>query len=89
MAWTSLTFANAPKRVNSLEEVPGVIKNKDELNQYRYQMNGTPRPDGLDTKLPAGLTAKEIVALLATVRNASCATLVCGPALVIVESVNG
>lgn len=75
-AWSSLTFANVPKRVKSLEEVPGVIKNKGGLDQYRYQMGGKPRPDGLGTKLPASLTAQEIVALLATVRNASSATLV-------------
>lgn len=75
--WASLTFAdNVPQRVKSLGEVPGVTKNKDGRSQYRNQMNGNPRPDGLGAQLPAGLTAKDIVALLTTVRSASLATLV-------------
>jgi len=62
--------------VHSLDQVPGAIKSKEGLAHFNEQMNGIPLPDGFGTSLPAGLTAKAIVQLIASGKDASLATLV-------------
>ncbi len=62
--------------VHSLDQVPGAIKSKEGRAHFNEQMNGIPLPDGFGTSLPAGLSAKTIVQLIAPGNDASLATLV-------------
>jgi len=73
---SSLVAAKPPKQVSSLDQVPKLIKNKEGSEQYREQMSGIAKPDGFGTLLPTGLTAKEIVALIAPGEDVGLATQV-------------
>jgi len=73
---SSLVMAKPPKQVSSLDQVPKQIQSKAGLEQYNEQMSGTAKPDGFGILLPARLTAKEIVALIAPGEDAGLATLV-------------
>lgn len=50
--------------VHSLDQVPGVLKTPESQQVFREQMEGQPAPDRLGVHLPAGLTARQIAALL-------------------------
>lgn len=79
---TTLLFSSAlalcaqPKQVQSLDQLPGAFKNKEGLAKFREQMGGVALPDGFGTALPAGMTAKTVVQLVAPGRDAALATLV-------------
>lgn len=68
--------AEPTKKVPSLGQVPELIQNKGGLEQYREQMGGVPKPDGLGTALPPGFTANEIARQLAPKEKPSLATLI-------------
>ena len=64
-------------KVQSLDQVPQAIRNKDGLATFQQQMSGAPAlPDEFGTALPPGLSAKTVVAMVAPGRDASLATLV-------------
>jgi len=63
-------------KVQSVDQIPSAIKSKDGLAKFREQMSGVPLPDGFGTSLPAGLSAKAVVDLVAPGRDASLTTLV-------------
>ncbi|MEY3880588.1 MAG: hypothetical protein RIQ94_1384 [Pseudomonadota bacterium] len=71
-----LVTAKPPKQVSSVDQVSKQIKSKAGLQQYNEQMSGTAKPDGFGALLPTGLTAKEIVALIAPTEDLGLATLV-------------
>jgi len=73
---SSFVLAATSKSVSSLDQVPTVIKSKEGLEQYREQMSGIAKPDGFGTVLPSGLTAKDIVRLIAPGQDVALATLV-------------
>jgi hypothetical protein len=64
-------------KVESVDQVPHVIRNKDGLATFHEQMSGAPAlPDEFGTSLPPGLSAKTVVAMVAPGRDAALATLV-------------
>ncbi|MFI3217772.1 MAG: hypothetical protein QX189_01460 [Methylococcales bacterium] len=62
--------------VHSLDQIPSAFKSKEGLAKFQEQINGDALPDGFGTTLPAGLSAKTIVELVAPSENASSAWLV-------------
>ncbi len=62
--------------VHSLDQIPSAFKSKEGLAKFQEQINGDTLPDGFGTTLPAGLSAKTIVELVAPRENASSAWLV-------------
>lgn len=68
--------AKTPQQVSSLEQVPKLIKSKEGSAQYLEQMDGVEKPDGFGTVLPSGLSAQEIVSLIAPKEDLKLATLV-------------
>jgi len=73
---SSLVMAKPYKQVSAFDQVPKQIKSNAGLQQYNEQMSGIVKPDEFGTLLPAGLTAKEIVALIAPGEEVRLATLV-------------
>ena len=75
--WALSSYVLAtPQQVSSLDQVPKLIKNKEGTAKYLEQINGDEKPDGFGTALPSGLSAKDIVSLLAPKENLELATLV-------------
>jgi hypothetical protein len=63
-------------RVNSLNQLPGAFKSKEGLARFHERKSGIPVPDGFGTTLPSGVSAKEIVQLIAPDEDHALATLV-------------
>jgi len=73
---SSQVTAKPQKQVSSLDQVPKQIKSKAGLDQYNEQMSGSAKRDGFGALLPTGLSAKEIVDLIAPGEDLGLATLV-------------
>lgn len=54
----------AAQSVHSLDQVPGALKTPEARAAFAEQMEGRPLPDGLGVRLPDGLTAAQVAALL-------------------------
>ncbi len=77
MCWVLSSYVLAtPQQVSSLNQVPKLIKNTAGSAKYLEQINGDEKPDGFGTSLPSGLSAKDIVSLLAPKEDLGLATLV-------------
>ena len=73
---SSLVMAKPYKQVSAFDQVPKQIKSNAVLQQYNEQMSGIVKPDEFGTLLTAGLSAKEIVALIAPGEDVRLGTLV-------------
>jgi hypothetical protein len=59
-----LGSAAAAQTVHSLDQVPGALSTPEGKGVFAQQMAGAPAPDLLGLKLPAGMTASTVAALL-------------------------
>lgn len=74
--FNNITLAQTAKRAKSLSELQGLFETKRGLENYNSEMNGILKEDKLGIKLPKGMSAKEIIQLVAPKEKAKNAIVV-------------